>query len=131
MNDVFGEKEAIMIRLRQVKDTERRLLDELKAERDDLLKRLDELENFELRNKGSLVKRRLSNGSVNAIRELAVAYLKECKVPVRAVEIQRFVEQETGKNISNMSAFMSTLEAEFDRVQKLGRGLYIYEYGMD
>lgn len=131
MNDVFDEKKAIEIRLRQVKETERRLLNELKAEREALLKRLEDLENSVGRKPELRTKTRRLNASAGGVRELAVAYLKERKVPVRAVEIQRFVERETGKKISNMSAFMSALEPEFTRVQKLGRGLYIYEYGMD
>lgn len=131
MNDVFDEKKAIEIRLRQVKETERRLLNELKAEREALLKRLEDLENSVGRKPELPTKTRRLNASAGGVRELAVAYLKERKVPVRAVEIQRFVERETGKKISNMSAFMSALEPEFNRVQKLGRGLYIYEYGMD
>lgn len=131
MNDVFDEKKAIEIRLRQVKEMERRLLNELKAEREALLKRLEDLENSVGQKPELRTKTRRLHASAGGVRELAVAYLKERKVPVRAVEIQRFVERETGKKISNMSAFMSALEPEFTRVQKLGRGLYIYEYGRD
>ncbi|MCP3761363.1 hypothetical protein NLX67_03020 [Domibacillus sp. A3M-37] len=129
MNDVFDERQAIKMRLRQLRETEKRVIDELNAEREILLSRLHDLENGVSPKKEGRVQTRRSLGRVSAIRELIVAYLKERKVPVRAVEIQRFVEQETGKKISNMSAFMNALEPEFDRIQKLGRGLYIYEYG--
>jgi hypothetical protein len=60
---------------------------------------------------------------------IAIIYLKEQKVPIHAVDVQHYVEK-TGKKIANMTVFMTGLEPENKRVQKLGRGLYIYECGI-
>ncbi len=105
------------------------MLEVLQKERDALLTRLQELETSEGREKEHAVSRR-PRENVHELREVAVAYLRERKEPVRAVEIQEFVERATGKRISNMSSFMKALEPEYDRVVRLGRGLYIYEYGV-
>ncbi|MCM3791214.1 hypothetical protein M3221_23045 [Domibacillus indicus] len=129
MRGRFTEQQAIKTRLSQIGQAEAQMLEALEEERDLLLKRLHELENGEGREKEHAVSRR-PRENVHELREVTVAYLKERKEPVRAVEIQEFVEQATGKRISNMSSFMKVLEPEYDRVVRLGRGLYIYEYGV-
>ncbi|WNS81194.1 hypothetical protein RRU94_10305 [Domibacillus sp. DTU_2020_1001157_1_SI_ALB_TIR_016] len=129
MSGRFTEQQAIKTRLSQIDQAEAQMLDALQEERDALLKRLQELENSEGREKEHAVSRR-PRENVHELREVAVAYLKERKEPVRAVEIQEFVELATSKRISNMSSFMKALEPEYDRVVRLGRGLYIYEYGV-
>lgn len=130
MNRKFTEQQAIKMRLGQIDQAKAQMLEALREERDTLLKRLQELESSEGREKEQVVSRRRKE-NVHELRETAVAYLKERKEPVRAVEIQEFVEQATGKRISNMSSFMKALEPGYKRVVRLGRGLYIYEYGIN
>nr|WP_197076563.1 hypothetical protein [Domibacillus indicus] len=127
---MFDEKKAIEKRLSQIDSIESKIMEELQAEREELRVRLQDLESGTGKSPEKGRSRRPKR-SVEGLRELAVAYLKEQKVPVRAVEIQRFVEQESGRKITNMSAFMRALEPEYKRIRKLGRGLYIYEYGID
>jgi hypothetical protein len=126
---VFDEQQAIKVRLRQIDEIELRMVKELELEREILSNRLQDLENGVSSSKEEKGKSRRPRESVRALREIAVAYLRERKVPVRAVEIQQFIERANGKKITNMSAFMRALQPEYERVQKLGRGLYIYEYG--
>ena len=128
MSGRFTEQQAIKTRLSQIDQLESRMLKELQAEREALLQRLEDVESG--KGKEHQIARRPKE-NVYELREVAVAYLKERKEPVRAVEIQAFVEQATGKRISNMSSFMKALEPEYDRVVRLGRGLYIYQYGME
>ncbi|OES44958.1 hypothetical protein [Domibacillus iocasae] len=129
MGVVFDEQQAIKLRLRQIDEIELRMVKELELEREILSNRLRDLENGVSSSNEEKGKSRRPQESVRTLREIAVAYLRERKVPVRAVEIQRFIERANGKKITNMSAFMRALQPEYERVQKLGRGLYIYEYG--
>ncbi|WP_050179734.1 hypothetical protein [Domibacillus robiginosus] len=128
MSGRFTEQQAIKTRLSQIDQVESRMLKELQAEREALLQRLEDLESGKSREHQPV---RRPKENVHELREVAVAYLKERKEPARAVEIQAFVEQATGKRISNMSSFMKALEPEYDRVERLGRGLYIYRYGIE
>ena len=130
VNAIFDERKAIKQRLSQIDVMQSRIIKEMQAEREELLSRLQNVENGINRNP-ERTKNRRPKRSVHDLRETAVAYLKEQKKPVRAVEIQQFIEQETGRKITNMSSFMSALEPEYKRIRKLGRGLYIYEYGID
>src|SRR5688500_2549900 len=118
------------MRLSQIDQAEVRMLEELKKEREKLLNRLHKLESDERSDDESYASRR-PKGDIHTLRETVVLYLRERKEPVRGVEIQRFVEQATGRRISNMSSFMKALEPEYDRVERLGRGLYIYRYGIE
>lgn len=129
MGVVFDEQQAIKVRLRQIDEIELRMVKELELEREILSNRLQDLENGVSSSKEEKGKSCRSRESVRTLREIAVAYLRERKAPVRAVEIQQFIERANGKKIKNMSVFMKTLQPEYERVQKLGRGLYIYEYG--
>lgn len=128
MSGRFTEQQAIKTRLSQIDQVESRMLKELQAEREVLLKRLEDLESGEAKEHQPA---RRPKENIHELRETAVAYLKERKEPVRAVEIQEFIEQATGKRISNMSSFMKALEPEYERIVRLGRGLYIYQYGME
>lgn len=127
MSTIFDERKAMKTRLSQIDSIESRIIKELQSEREELMSRLQDLENG-VRQKREGVRSRRPSKNVHGLREIAVAYLKEQKTPIRAVEIQRFIEQETGKKITNMSVFMKVLEPEYERVRKLGRGLYVYEY---
>lgn len=130
MNGRFTEQQAIKTRLSQIDQAETQMLEELQRERAKLLSRLHEIDSGEGGEKENPIRRR-PKANIHELREIAVAYLKERKEPVRAVDIQRFVEQATGKRISNMSSFMKALEPEYNRVERLGRGLYVYRYGLE
>lgn len=138
---MFDERIALKIRLDQLADAEVRVIQEFKKEREVIFSRLQELDNVEKSDNRSVasittiglpprVRRGRRSESLTELRETAVVVLKEQNTPIRGIELQRFVEERTGKKIANMTTFMNSLERENERVRKLGRGLYMYEYDM-
>ncbi|OMP66075.1 Rok-like winged helix domain-containing protein [Domibacillus epiphyticus] len=136
---MFDERIALKIRLDQLADAEIRVIQEFKKERDKIFARLQELDGASQEISVASIttigpppkaRRGRRSESLVELRETAVGVLKEQNTPIRGVELQRFVEERTGKKIANMTTFMNGLERENERVRKLGRGLYIYEYGM-
>ncbi|OLN22483.1 hypothetical protein BTO30_09255 [Domibacillus antri] len=136
---MFDERMALKIRLDQLADAEIRVMQEFKKEREGIFARLQELDSdtadpsIPSVTKISLppkARRGRRSESLMELRETAVVVLKEQNTPIRGIELQRFVEERTGKKIANMTTFMNGLERENERVRKLGRGLYMYEYDM-
>jgi len=141
---VFNERVALKVRLEQLADSELKLMKEFQKEREAIFQRLKELDESEenepenakeivsLTRIGELPQQKRKRGryskSLEELRSTAVSILKEQNTPIRGVELQRQIEEETGKKIANMTTFMVALERENHHVRKLGRGLYIYEY---
>ncbi|WP_100331204.1 Rok-like winged helix domain-containing protein [Bacillus xiapuensis] len=141
---MFDERMALKIRLEQLADSELNIIREFNKEREKIFQRLKELDLAESDQKheqkemialttvGSHppVKKRRGRRSENLeeLRDEAITILKAQNTPIRGVELQRKIEENTGKKIANMTTFMVALEREHPRVRKLGRGLYIYDY---
>ncbi|OKL36636.1 hypothetical protein [Domibacillus mangrovi] len=136
---MFDERIALKIRLDQLADAEVRVMQEFKKERAVIFSRLQELDSVDESDDRSVTaitklgmppraRRGRRSESLTKLRETAVVVLKEQNTPIRGIELQRFVEERTGKKIANMTTFMNGLERENERVRKLGRGLYMYEY---
>lgn len=136
---MFDERIALKIRLDQLADAEVQVMQEFKKERAVIFSRLQELDSMSESNDRSVTamttlglppraRRGRRSESLSKLRETAVVVLKEQNTPIRGIELQRFVEERTGKKIANMTTFMNGLERENERVRKLGRGLYMYEY---
>ncbi len=141
---MFNERVALKVRLEQPADSELKLMKEFQKEREAIFQRLKELDESEenepenakeivsLTRIGELPQQKRKRGryskSLEELRSTAVSILKEQNTPIRGVELQRQIEEETGKKIANMTTFMVALERENHHVRKLGRGLYIYEY---
>ncbi|KKB35422.1 Rok-like winged helix domain-containing protein [Bacillus thermotolerans] len=141
---MFNERVALKVRLEQLADSELKLMKEFQKEREAIFQRLKELDESEenepenakeivsLTRIGELPQQKRKRGryskSLEELRSTAVSILKEQNTPIRGVELQRQIEEETGKKIANMTTFMVALERENHHVRKLGRGLYIYEY---
>lgn len=137
---VFDERMALKIRLDQLADAEIRVMQEFKKERETIFSRLQELDEGEaghvevtaITTVGAppKVRRGRRSEGLTVLRDTTIRILKEQNTPIRGVELQRYVEQQSGKKIANMTTFMNSLERENAHVRKLGRGLYIYEYDM-
>jgi hypothetical protein len=138
---LFNEQIALKTRLDQLSDAEIRMLHEFRKERENIIKRLQELDGEIDKRKPAFptvaavglppkIPRGRRSESLTVLRDATIIVLKEQNNPIRGVELQRFVEERTGKKIANMTTFMNGLERKNERVRKLGRGLYIYEYGM-
>ncbi|OAH52868.1 MULTISPECIES: hypothetical protein [Bacillaceae] len=138
---MFDERIALKIRLDQLADAEVRVMQEFKKEREVIFSRLQELDSVDESDARSVAaittiglppraRRGRRSESLTELRKTAVVVLKEQNTPIRGIELQRFVEERTGKKIANMTTFMNGLERENERVRKLGRGLYMYEYDM-
>ncbi len=137
---MFDERIALKIRLEQLADAEVRVMQEFKKERESIFARLKELDGPEkqpievasITTIGAPPKPRRGrrSESLTELRDTTISILKKQNTPIRGVELQRFVEDQTGKKIANMTTFMNALERENAHVRKLGRGLYMYEYEM-
>lgn len=139
---VFDERMALKIRLDQLADAEIRVMQEFKKERETIFARLQELdgatteeEHVEVAAITTVgappkVRRGRQSEGLTELRDTTIRILKEQNTPIRGVELQRYVEQQSGKKIANMTTFMNGLERDNSHVRKLGRGLYIYEYDM-
>ncbi|OXS80096.1 hypothetical protein [Domibacillus enclensis] len=138
---MFDERMALKIRLDQLADSEIRVMQEFKKERDAIFERLQQIDNEEqnhmevaaITTVGAAppkVRRGRRSEGLTELRDTTIRILKEQNTPIRGVELKRFIEEQSGKKIANMTTFMNSLERENAHVRKLGRGLYIYEYDM-
>lgn len=134
---MFDERIALKVRLDQLADAELRVMQEFRKERESIFARLKELDQAEPKPEVAAfttigapprARRGRRSESLTTLRDTAIRILKEQNTPIRGVELQRFVEEQTGKKIANMTTFMNGLERENAHVRKLGRGLYMYEY---
>lgn len=139
---MFDERVALKIRLEQLADSEFKIIREFNREREVIFQRLKELDaatgNGEMPKEMMTVmpitslpdkkKRGRRSENLDELRNTAISILKVQNTPIRGVELQRQIEENTGKKIANMTTFMVALERENQRVRKLGRGLYIYDY---
>ncbi|OZI11088.1 competence protein ComK [Bacillaceae bacterium SAS-127] len=139
---MFDERVALKIRLEQLADSEFKIIREFNREREVIFQRLKELDaatsNGEMPKEIVTVmpitslpdkkKRGRRSENLDELRNTAISILKVQNTPIRGVELQRQIEENTGKKIANMTTFMVALERENQRVRKLGRGLYIYDY---
>ncbi|PAQ13997.1 Rok-like winged helix domain-containing protein [Bacillus sp. FJAT-42315] len=138
---MFDERVALKIRLEQLADSEFKIIREFNREREVIFQRLKELDaagNGEMPKEMMAVmpitslpdkkKRGRRSENLDELRNTAISVLKAQNTPIRGVELQRQIEENTGKKIANMTTFMVALERENQRVRKLGRGLYIYDY---
>jgi hypothetical protein len=140
---LFNERMALKIRLEQLNNAEVKIFQEIRKEREAITQRLRELDEMEKnREVGKAGELDASNDvlnisekqiarrrkSVHEMRKVAVTILKSQNEPIRGVDLQRQIEESTSRKIANMTTFMKALMKEEPRVQKLGRGLYIYDY---
>ncbi|MDQ0214335.1 hypothetical protein J2S13_000731 [Oikeobacillus pervagus] len=141
---MFNERIALKIRLEQLDDSESRILREFRQERDAIFRRLRELDSLERigiqteqsdlqqldKGEPTVTKKRRGRRSaaLNELRSTTVEILRQQNEPIRGVDLQKKIEETTGRKIANMTTFMVALERENNHVRKLGRGLYIYEY---
>jgi len=145
---VFDERVALKVRLEQLADSEEKIIREFRKERESIFKRLREMDKEEAKEASILPKQEMisfagmsntepvyekkrrgrRSKSLQELRETAILVLKEQNEPIRGIELQRQIEEKTGRKIANMTTFMVALEKENHHVRKLGRGLYIYEY---
>ena len=147
---MFNERMALKIRLDQLADAEVRVMQEFKKEREAIFARLHELDEAEQEPAAAAVavpaaevaavttigaappkaRRGRRSEGLTELRDTTIRILKKQNTPIRGIELQRYVEEQSGKKIANMTTFMNSLERENAHVRKLGRGLYIYEYEM-
>ncbi|MGM7635076.1 Rok-like winged helix domain-containing protein [Bacillus sp. Hm123] len=137
---MFDERVALKIRLEQLADSEFKIIREFNREREVIFQRLKELDAAAIGNREmpkeiipitslpDKKKRGRRSENLDELRNTAISVLKTQNTPIRGVELQRQIEENTGKKIANMTTFMVALERENQRVRKLGRGLYIYDY---
>jgi hypothetical protein len=142
---LFNERMALKIRLEQLNNVEVKIFQEIRKEREEITNRLRELDAMERNQQdnwpGEMYspnesmntfdsdKRILGRREeVNEMRKVAVSILKSQNEPIRGVDLQRQIEATTSRKIANMTTFMKALMKEEPHVQKLGRGLYIYDY---
>ncbi len=136
---MFDERMALKIRLDQLADAEIRVMQEFKKEREAIFTRLQELDEGEedhievaaITTVGAAppkARRGRRSEGLTELRDTTIRILKEQNTPIRGIELQRYVEEQAGRKIANMTTFMNSLERENAHVRKLGRGLYIYEY---
>lgn len=142
---LFNERMALKIRLEQLNNVEVKIFQEIRKEREEITNRLRELDAMEknqqvdgpkevyfqneVLNSFDSEKRIIGRREeVNEMRKVAVSILKSQNEPIRGVDLQRQIEAATSRKIANMTTFMKALMKEEPHVQKLGRGLYIYDY---
>ena len=137
---MFDERMALKIRLDQLADAEVRVIEEFKKEREAIFARLQELDQEETlhlplqevpaveRPVVQRSRRGRKSDSLDEMRSTTIRILKQQNTPIRGVELKKYIEEESGRKIANMTTFMASLERENDRVRKLGRGLYMYHY---
>ena len=142
---LFNERMALKIRLEQLNNVEVKIFQEIRKEREEITNRLRELDAMEKNIQGDWpVEAYSPNEAANAVdsekrilgrreevsemRKVAVSILKAQNEPIRGVDLQRQIEAVTSRKIANMTTFMKALMKEEPHVQKLGRGLYIYDY---
>ncbi|MEW9501763.1 Rok-like winged helix domain-containing protein [Jeotgalibacillus marinus] len=153
---MFTERVALKIRLEQLQDSEERIFQEFRRERQFILKRLSELDANGLENPQhqslytpemvEIVSSPFTNESIQTPQPAAKRILKTKKVgksrqmheaafkilrdrlkPVKGTEIQEYILNETGFKVANMTTFMKTIQRKDQQVRKLDRGLYIFE----
>ncbi|TFE03323.1 competence protein ComK [Jeotgalibacillus sp. R-1-5s-1] len=138
---MFDERTALKIRLEQMIDSEERILNEFRKEREAILTRLRELDKEE----GLAVSSQMTTeenhpmpatekprkvkdiGKSKRMHEAAFTILKSTLEPIKGTDIQDFIEKETGYKVANITTFMKTIQKKDANVRKLDRGLYIYE----
>ncbi|KIL48815.1 hypothetical protein KP77_20260 [Jeotgalibacillus alimentarius] len=129
---MFNERAALKIRLEQMEDSEIRILQEFRNEREKILQRLRELDQSEASENaspetGAQQPKPTNTGKSKKMHAAAIEVLKKKLEPVKGTDIQSYVEEATGFRIANITTFMKTIQRHFPQVRKLDRGLYIYE----
>ncbi|WP_227395382.1 Rok-like winged helix domain-containing protein [Jeotgalibacillus aurantiacus] len=139
---MFDERTALKIRLEQMVDSEERILNEFRKEREAILTRLRELDKEEGLAVSSQMATEENNplpaatekprkvkdiGKSKRMHEAAFTILKSTLEPIKGTDIQDFIEKETGYKVANITTFMKTIQKKDSNVRKLDRGLYIYE----
>ena len=150
---MFTERVALKIRLEQMQDSEERIFQEFRRERQFILKRLSELDVNDLENPQhqspytpEIVSAPSTNESIQTpqpaekqilktkkvgksrqMHEAAFKILRDRLKPVKGTEIQEYILNATGFKVANMTTFMKTIQRKDEQVRKLDRGLYIFE----
>ena len=149
---MFNERAALKIRLEQMIDSEERILQEFRKEREAILARLRELDSMESGTSeqqsyipeivpmsaagdssaaSQFTAKRIPKtkkvGKSKQMHEAAFKILKDRLQPVKGTEIQEYIYNETGYKVANMTTFMKTIQRKDRQVRKLDRGLYIFE----
>jgi len=151
---MFNERTALKIRLEQMIDSEERILQEFRKERESILSRLRELdrndggyseedqspysadivpidqnsESYEsIQPTAKRIPKVKKVGKSRQMHEAAFKILRDRLQPVKGTEIQDFILEETGFRVANMTTFMKTIQRKDKQVRKLDRGLYIFE----
>ncbi|TFE02973.1 hypothetical protein [Jeotgalibacillus salarius] len=132
---MFDERAALKIRLEQMADSELRILQEFKNERENILQRLRELDQSATVNmtdadqpiNQAKIPKPINVGKSKKMHAAALEILQNQLEPVKGTDIQKFVEDKTGYKVANMTTFMRTIQRKYPDVRKLDRGLYIYE----
>ncbi|WP_404403312.1 hypothetical protein [Jeotgalibacillus malaysiensis] len=124
---MFDERTALKIRLEQLADSEIRILQEFRHERDKIMQRLRELDESSDQQMSKAAPKTINVGKSKKMHAAALSILQKKLEPVKGTDIQSFVEEETGFKVANITTFMNTIQRRFPEVRKLDRGLYIYE----
>lgn len=124
---MFDERTALKIRLEQLADSEIRILQEFRNERDKIMQRLRELDESSDQEMSKAAPKPVNVGKSKKMHAAALNVLRQKLEPVKGTDIQSFVEKETGFKVANITTFMNTIQRKFPEVRKLDRGLYIYE----
>ncbi|MFB1080933.1 hypothetical protein [Jeotgalibacillus sp. JSM ZJ347] len=128
---MFDERAALKIRLEQLADSEIRIMQEFRIEREKIMQRLRELDQSvsEAPSQNASIKssKPINVGKSKKMHTAALKILQKKLEPVKGTDIQAFVEEETGYKVANITTFMNTIQRKFSGVRKLDRGLYIYE----
>ncbi|MDZ5711899.1 Rok-like winged helix domain-containing protein [Jeotgalibacillus haloalkalitolerans] len=128
---MFDERTALKIRLEQMADSEIRILQEFRQEREKIMQRLRELDEGTAQDQVQPTQSKpvkpINVGKSKKMHAAALKILQKKLEPVKGTDIQTFVEKETGYKVANITTFMNTIQRKFPEVRKLDRGLYIYE----
>jgi len=151
---MFNERTALKIRLEQMIDSEERILQEFRKEREYILSRLRELDGngggqsepnqseysadivpidqnsqaYEgIQPTAKRIPKTKKIGKSRQMHEAAFKILRDRLQPVKGTEIQDYILEETGFRVANMTTFMKTIQRKDKQVRKLDRGLYIFE----
>ncbi|MBO0995131.1 Rok-like winged helix domain-containing protein [Bacillus sp. SD088] len=153
---LFDERNALKIRLEQMNDVEKRILEDLHEERSFIFNRLRELDEQDPAEHLSDEKQLKKNNPIfsqaddatttpapiprkrkgrpsrrsktTKLREIAIEVLKEANAPVRGKELKEKIETASDSNIANMTTFMNTIRETDHHIIKVGRGLYVYDW---
>ncbi|MBP1916604.1 hypothetical protein [Lederbergia galactosidilytica] len=151
---LFDERSALKIRLEQMRDVEKRILEDIYKERSFIfnrLRELDEQETTEIEDIREHQQHQKANSELNQsesmpipiprkrkgrpsrrskttkLREIAIDILQKADAPIRGKKLKEQIEAVSHSHIANMTTFMNTIRESDQNIIKVGRGLYAYD----